>query len=127
MAVYGASKAFVLSFSVALWAEYRSRGVRVLALCPGPTDTAFFDVLGVQLSAGGRLRTTDEVVAAAFRALERGQPYVIDGKINYLTSNLSRFLSRALVARITERFLRPPQRAVPAVGEDRGGTGRRAA
>ncbi len=45
-AVYGASKAFVLSFSLALWAEYRKRGVRVVALCPGPTATNFFTVLG---------------------------------------------------------------------------------
>ncbi|MCM3926220.1 SDR family oxidoreductase [Frankia sp. AiPs1] len=106
MAVYGASKAFVLSFSIGLWAECRPRGVRVLALCPGPTDTDFFEVLGSRMSAGGRLRTTDEVVAAAFRALDRGQAYVIDGRLNYLTSNASRLLPRGLVARITERVLR---------------------
>ena len=45
-AVYGASKAFVLSFSEALWAENRARGVRVLALCPGATDTDFFEAMG---------------------------------------------------------------------------------
>jgi short-subunit dehydrogenase len=125
MAVYGASKAFVLSFSVALWAEYRSRGVRVLALCPGPTDTDFFQVLGVQVSAVGRLRTTEEVVAATFRALAKGRPYVVDGRLNYLTSNLSRFLTRSLVARITARRLRPPHPPVRAARGD--GTGRRAA
>ena len=48
MSVYGASKAFVLSFSQALWAEYRSLGVRVLALCPGPVDTNFFAVAGTR-------------------------------------------------------------------------------
>ena len=46
MAVYGASKAFVLSFSEALWAEYRSHGIRVLALCPGATETSFSKVAG---------------------------------------------------------------------------------
>ncbi|WP_018500360.1 SDR family NAD(P)-dependent oxidoreductase [Parafrankia discariae] len=107
MAVYGASKAFVLSYSIALWAEYRSRGVQVLAVCPGPTDTHFFDVLGRRMSAGGRLRTTDEVVTAAFRGLDRGLPYVIDGRLNYLTSNASRLLGRGLVAGITARTLRP--------------------
>ncbi|MCK9931269.1 SDR family oxidoreductase [Frankia sp. Mgl5] len=107
MAVYGASKAFVLSFSIALWAEYRSRGIRVLAVCPGPTDTNFFEVLGRRMSAGGRLRTTDEVVSAAFRGLDRGLPYVIDGRLNYLTSNASRLLGRGLVAGITARTLRP--------------------
>jgi short-subunit dehydrogenase len=40
--VYGASKAFILSFSEALWAEYRQQGIKVLALCPGPTNTNFF-------------------------------------------------------------------------------------
>ncbi|KPM53510.1 oxidoreductase [Frankia sp. R43] len=107
MAVYGASKAFVLSFSIALWAEYRSRGIQVLALCPGPTDTSFFDALGSTMSAGGRLRTTEEVVTSAFRALERGQPYVIDGRLNYLTSNASRLLRRGFVAGITARVLGP--------------------
>jgi len=110
MAVYGATKAFVLSFSVGLWAEYRGRGVRVLALCPGPTDTAFFETLGGRMSAGGRLRTTEEVVASAFRALDRGQAYVIDGRLNYLTSNASRVLPRGAVARITARVLRPRRR-----------------
>ena len=113
MTVYGASKAFVLSFSIGLWAEYRRRGVRVLALCPGPTDTEFFEVLGTRMSAGGRLRTTDEVIATAFRALDRGQPYVIDGRLNYLTSNASRLLPRGLVARITERVLRPGRSRPP--------------
>ncbi|OAA25593.1 hypothetical protein UG55_102127 [Frankia sp. EI5c] len=110
MAVYGASKAFVLSFSIALWAEYRSRGLQVLALCPGPTDTNFFEALGSRMSAGGRLRTTDEVVTSAFRALDRGQPYVIDGRLNYLTSNASRLLRRGFVAAVTSRVLGPSGR-----------------
>lgn len=116
MAVYGATKAFVLSLSIALWAECRPHGVQVLALCPGPTDTDFFRVLGSQMSAGGRLRSTDEVVASAFRALDRGVPYVIDGRLNFLTSNASRFLPRGAVARITERVLRHGSvaRQVPA-------------
>ena len=46
MAVYAASKAFVLSFSEALWAEYRPRGIHVAALCPGAVETAFISALG---------------------------------------------------------------------------------
>jgi short-subunit dehydrogenase len=42
-AVYSASKAFVLDFSLALWSGYRGRGIRVLAVCPGPVETAFLD------------------------------------------------------------------------------------
>jgi len=49
MAVYGATKAFVLHFSEALWAENRPRGVRVLALCPGATRTRFFEALGASV------------------------------------------------------------------------------
>jgi short-subunit dehydrogenase len=63
MSVYGASKAFVLSFSQALWAEYRSLGVRVLALCPGPVDTNFFAVAGTRevgkRAAVGRPKTPE--------------------------------------------------------------------
>ena len=110
MAVYGASKAFVLSFSLALWGEYRKQGIKVLAVCPGPTDTPFFDTLGVRLKAGGRLRTTDEVVAATFRALQRGRPFVVDGQLNQLLVAATRFLSRPMLARITERVLRRPPR-----------------
>jgi short-subunit dehydrogenase len=47
--VYGASKAFVLSFSQALWAESRAAGVTVTALCPGPTRTGFVDALGADV------------------------------------------------------------------------------
>ncbi len=62
LAVYGASKAFVLSFSQALSAELRYRGVHVLALCPGPVETAFFTVLGSHRAAIGQ---TLPVVQAA--------------------------------------------------------------
>src|SRR4029453_2409932 len=48
-AVYGAGKAFVLSFSQALWAEARAAGVAVTALCPGPTRTGFVDALGADV------------------------------------------------------------------------------
>ena len=44
-AVYGASNAFVLSFSLALWAQYRRQGVRVVTLCLGPSETNFFAAL----------------------------------------------------------------------------------
>src|ERR1043166_236662 len=46
MAVYGATKAFVLSFSQALWGEYEKQGLRVVAVCPGPVETGFFEATG---------------------------------------------------------------------------------
>jgi short-subunit dehydrogenase len=54
MAVYGATKAYVLSFTEALWGETRGTGVRVTALCPGATDTAFFDTASDSASVGRR-------------------------------------------------------------------------
>ncbi len=113
MAVYGASKAFVLSFSQALAEEYRARGLRVLALCPGATETAFFEVAGEAASVGRR-RTAEQVVVTALRALERGRDVVIDGFSNALLANLARFFPRRFVVRMAGRTLRPQTRRVPA-------------
>ena len=61
-ATYAASKSFVLSFSRALWAETNGTGVRATAICPGPTETGFFDVAGVPRMAAGARRDPDDVV-----------------------------------------------------------------
>jgi short-subunit dehydrogenase len=107
MAIYGATKAFVLSFSEALWAECRPRGVRVLALCPGATDTAFFGVVGTEEVTIGSKMTPERVVAIALRALERGRSYVITGRNNTLLAQAPRLLPRQIVARLAERTMRP--------------------
>lgn len=107
MPVYGASKAFVLSFSVALAEEYRHRGVRILALCPGATVTSFFEVAGEEATAGPTKRTPEQVVATGLRALEQGRTVVVDGLMNRILSHLSRVLSHATLARITGHGLRP--------------------
>lgn len=65
MAIYGATKAFLLAFSEALWAENRQRGVRVLALCPGATETAFFDVVNAKEASVGKIMSADAVVIIA--------------------------------------------------------------
>ena len=115
MAVYGATKAFVLSFSEALWAQYRNTGLRVLALCPGATDTSFFDVANNRETTVGQVATPEEVVRVALRALGRRRSSVIPGLVNYLISGvLPRLLPRGVVARIVERMLRPrPEAAAP--------------
>ena len=110
MAVYGASKAFVLSFSQALAEEYRARGLRVLALCPGATETAFFDLAGEAASVGRR-RTPEQVVATGLRALEQGQSVVIDGFFNALLAQIPRFFPRRLVARVAGQSVRPQKGA----------------
>lgn len=105
MAVYGASKAFVLSFSEALWVEYRRLGVRVAAVCPGPVNTAFFDQLGTDRAQVGQLRTPAQVAVAALRALDRGRPRVTPGLVNAAVPMLSRLLPRRVLLGVTARLL----------------------
>lgn len=107
MAVYGATKAFVLSFTESLWAEARRSGVRVLALCPGPTRTEFFDVVGSEAAAVGRMQTAEQVVATAFCVLERrnGGPTVVSGVANHVTALASRLLTRRAVAIVSQKVL----------------------
>ncbi len=105
MAVYGATKAFVLSFSEALWGETRGSGVRVLALCPGATETAFFDATGKSFLTGRR-QSPHQVVAVALRALSGSSPTVVSGWGNRIEATGYRFLPRALMVRISARKVR---------------------
>lgn len=113
MAVYGASKAFVLSFSEALWAEYRKRGVRVLALCPGATDTPFFSRAG-ETAAVGKKADAGDVVRLALTAFRKNRPSVVHGTANWVTAQTSRLATRAMTARISERVMRPRAPELPA-------------
>ncbi len=97
MAVYAAAKAFVLSFTEALWQESLGTGLRVLALSPGATSTEFFDVIGTDTADGGtRRQTPQEVVATALRALDRRTPppSVISGRLNRVMASLGRAVTR---------------------------------
>lgn len=107
MAVYAASKAFVISFSVALREECRDRNVRVLTLCPGTTDTPFFETAGAPEAALGRKRSPEQVVATALRGLEQGRSLIVDGKINGLLSHGPRFIPRWLAAKLAGRAVQP--------------------
>lgn len=106
MAVYGASKAFVISFSLALAEEYRTRGLRVLALCPGATETNFFNIAG-ESAAVGMKRTSEQVVATALRALEQGRTIVVDGRLNAFAAQMARLAPRGLVTRAAGLAERP--------------------
>ncbi len=107
MAVYGATKAFVLSFSEALWGEYRGRGIHVTALCPGPTETPFFGVVGTEDAAIGSKRTSRQVVVTGLHALETGRLSAIDGLANTLLAQSSRVAPRTLIALISRQVMRP--------------------
>jgi short-subunit dehydrogenase len=74
MAVYGATKAFVLNFTEALWQESQGTGLPILALSPGATKTEFFDVVGNNASGGVRKQTPKQVVDTALSALDRRTP-----------------------------------------------------
>ncbi|MDP9422033.1 MAG: SDR family oxidoreductase [Pseudomonadota bacterium] len=101
MAVYFATKAFVLSFSEALHEEVKGQGVKVSALCPGPTATEFGQVAGFGPSnASSKLAAASPpVVAAGLKGLERNQAIVIPGLMNKSTSQAHRFFPRGLIRR----------------------------
>lgn len=106
VAVYAATKAFVLSFTEAVWAETRGSGVRVLALCPGPTQTGFFVTAAGQdqgFLTRGR-QSAEQVVTAGLHAFDSGRgPTVITGNRNKLLSVGYRVLPRAVMARVSQR------------------------
>ncbi len=114
----GASKAFVLSFSLALWAEYRTRGVHVVALCPGPTATNFFTVLAApEMPVMGRMHTPEAVVMAGLRALEQGRPYVVEGRRNAFGAQLTHMTPLALTTRVFARVMHPRKQEARPGGE----------
>ena len=103
MATYFATKAFVLSFSEALHEEVRKSGVRVTALCPGPTATEFGDVAGFKgngafekLSA-----SSSEVVVAGLKALDSNRAVVIPGLLNKFGAQGHRLLPRTWLRKVT--------------------------
>jgi uncharacterized protein len=99
MAVYFATKAFVLSFSEALHEEAKKQGVIVSALCPGPTATEFGKVAGFGPSNLLDLVAADSpsVVRAGLEGLLKGNAIVIPGLMNKATAQASRFFPRKLV------------------------------
>ena len=108
MGAYAASKAYVLHFSEALWAEAHDRGVTITTLCPGTTRTDFFDVSGVPGWADRRsAQEVKPVVRAALKALEKRRHYVVSGWKNYILALLVRLATRATVVRESMKFFRP--------------------
>lgn len=113
MATYGATKAFVLSFSEALWAEARERGpecdVRIVCLCPGSTESHFADGLGAERGKFENVpqATGCEVAEAACRALDKAASFHVVGRANYFSTFGARILPRSTMARFTARIFRP--------------------
>ncbi|MBU6429806.1 MAG: SDR family oxidoreductase [Cyanobacteria bacterium REEB65] len=108
MANYAATKAFVLHFTEALGVELHGTGVRVQALCPGPTRTEFGDVAGNarELNAA-RPMTAERVVSASLKAFDRNRTICLPGAVNTALSLGSRFAPRAAVRRTAAMMFAP--------------------
>jgi hypothetical protein len=107
MAVYYASKAYVLHFSEALAEELRATGVHVTALCPGPTATGFESRAGLsesKLFSGRKVMDARSVALAGYRGFMRGQRLVVPGLWNKLLMQSIRFSPRRLVGKIVRRM-----------------------
>jgi len=109
MATYAATKAFVLSFSEALWEENRGYGIKVLALCPGVTETNFFEAARGYKPPARTSQTPEEVVEVALRGLAQGQAHIISGWTNFLMTQSERFVPRSFVVRLAGRMMRSQQ------------------
>jgi short-subunit dehydrogenase len=104
MAVYYATKAYVLSLSEALHSELKTRGVRVTVLCPGPVPTEFAARAGIKqgLAPGLLTQSADKVARTGYRALMRGQRMVVPGLINKLVTLAIGILPRRLLLRAVD-------------------------
>ncbi|MGI9167637.1 MAG: SDR family NAD(P)-dependent oxidoreductase [Pyrinomonadaceae bacterium] len=106
MATYAATKAFVLSFSEALWEENRPHGVHVMALCPGVTETNFFDAAQIQMPPLRGAQTPEDVVDTALRGLARKKSHIVSGWSNFLMIQSERLVPRSFVLRMAGSVLR---------------------
>lgn len=107
MATYGATKAFLLHWSLALGEDLRGSGVQVLAVCPGPTATEFFKRAGLKQGAVSDRwgQTSDQVVLEAWQALARSRAQVVCGWVNWLLTAVASRLPKPWAARTGARVL----------------------
>lgn len=106
MAVYYATKAYVLSFSEAIANEVSEQGVTVTTLCPGATESGFQAAAAMEESAlvkGRKLPSSKEVAAYGYQAMMNGKTVAIHGLMNSIMANAVRFMPRALVVKVTRK------------------------
>src|SRR6478736_3438338 len=105
MAVYYATKAYVLSFSEALHSELDPRGIRVAVLCPGPVATEFAERAGISdrsMAPGLLTKSADYVAEAGYRGLMEGRRTIVPGFINSLVTVLIRLFPRRLLLKAVD-------------------------
>jgi short-subunit dehydrogenase len=108
MAVYFATKAYVLSFSEAVDSEVREFGISVTALCPGPTESGFKENAAMgesKLFKSKRIPSSQHVAEFGYKAMMKGKTVAIHGLINIIMVHAIRFTPRALVVKITRSLL----------------------
>ncbi|HEX8231246.1 MAG TPA: SDR family oxidoreductase [Chloroflexia bacterium] len=106
MAVYYASKAYVRSFSEALWVELEGTGVTVTVLCPGPTETGFQkrgNMEDSRLVAGRKIMDARTVARIGYRAMMKGRMLVVTGLRNWVNVEATRFIPDKMLARTVLR------------------------
>lgn len=104
VAVYCASKSFVLDFSEALYGEYSKKGITITALCPGNTTTGFQSVAKAN-TKGMPADTPNEVAKQGIKALLQNKSFKIVGKMNYVQSFLPRFLTRKAMINVVSGMM----------------------
>lgn len=107
MAVYYASKAYVLHFSEALSNELKNTGVTITTLCPGPTESGFQEAAAMEesrLVKGRKMPSSYEVAQYGYKAMMQGKTVAIHGLMNYLMANAIRFTPRSIALKVV-RFI----------------------
>jgi len=106
MAVYYATKAFVISFSQALYAELKHQGVQVICICPAATGTGFASAAGASKTAlfSGKLASSEEVAAFAYKSIKKNRPLAIWGWQNRVVSKLVSLAPRRAVLSYVRRL-----------------------
>jgi short-subunit dehydrogenase len=108
MAIYGATKAYVLSLSMAIHEEVRGKGVRVLALCPGPVPTGFQAVAGTRIAGGQEFAamSAEETVRRGLDAYEDRKDVLVPGRANWLGTIGSKLLPRGILVKAVGEMMR---------------------
>src|SRR5690554_2267426 len=113
MAVYFATKSFVLQLSEALNHELKKEGITVTVLCPGPTSTYFGEESGMKASRlvkNVKIASARSVAKLGYNAMMKGKPVAIHGTMNKLAPFAIRFLPRRWVTRVSARVMRLPKK-----------------
>jgi uncharacterized protein len=107
MAVYYATKAYVLSFSEAVDNEVRDKGITITTLCPGATESGFQAAAAMEesnLVKGRKLPSSKEVAEYGYQAMIKGKTVAIHGMMNCIMANSVRFTPRSVVVKLTRKI-----------------------